>query len=166
MTFVRITLTALLLILGSTLIPSSAHASSMSTTEVDQQMLGDTLHHANVVEMPRYWRAVARAERIAAAKKAAAQAARNRPRRITRSSGGAGGDLLDRLANCESSMNRVTGGKYHSYFQWSLPTWHSVSGLPGAPESYDYETQKAAAAKIPVSSWHSQFPGCSRKLGV
>lgn len=80
----------------------------------------------------------------------------------------ADGDLLDRLANCESGMDRyaIGAGKYHSYFQWLPATWRAVSGLPGLPEDYDYATQKAAAARIPVSAWRTQFPGCARKLGV
>ncbi len=91
------------------------------------------------------------------------------PRAVTPSAPRGGGDLLDRLAACESGMNRYAlggGGKYHSYFQWLPSTWRNVSGLPGLPEDYDYATQKAAAARIPVSSWPRQFPGCSRKLGV
>lgn len=68
---------------------------------------------------------------------------------------------------------------YHSYFQWLhgwvrngsgkvvfANTFGNVSGLPGHPEDYDYATQKAAAAKIPVSSWTTQFPGCAKKLGI
>lgn len=97
------------------------------------------------------------------------------PRVVSRTAprGGAGttyhSQLLDKLAQCESGMNRYAhspGGRYHSYYQWSVPTWRAVSGLPGHPEDYDYATQKAAAAKIPLSSWSRQFPGCSKRLGV
>lgn len=39
-----------------------------------------------------------------------------------------------------------------------------MSGLPGHPEDYDYATQKAAAARIPLSAWPKQFPACSRRI--
>jgi resuscitation-promoting factor RpfB len=79
----------------------------------------------------------------------------------------ASGDLLDRLAMCESGMDprRNTGNGFYGAFQWMLSTWHGM-GMSGNPIDYSYAEQKAVAARIPVSSWHRQFPTCSRRLGV
>lgn len=176
MKLARIALAALLAILISGSTPSSALVSSpprMASSEVDLRMLDDTINHwevtARLEAIERWERAVAENERKAQAAKAAAEAARSERRSAERPT--VSGDLLDKLANCESSMNRyavatVRGVSYYSYFQWLPSTWRNVSGLSGMPQDYDYATQKAAAAKIPLSAWPKQFPGCSRKLGV
>ncbi|MFY9588682.1 MAG: transglycosylase family protein [Actinomycetota bacterium] len=79
----------------------------------------------------------------------------------------AGGDLLDRLAHCESGMDpaKNTGNGYLGAFQF-LPSTARALGLGSDPTVHDYATQKAAVAKIPLSAWPSQFPGCSRRLGI
>ncbi|MBA3654561.1 MAG: transglycosylase family protein [Actinobacteria bacterium] len=77
-------------------------------------------------------------------------------------------DLLDRLADCESGRNpRAVGGRgrFFGAFQFLPSTWRSL-GMAGNPVDYDYATQKAVAARIPVSAWSRQFPACSRRLGV
>lgn len=89
------------------------------------------------------------------------------------------GDLLYRLAYCETGgkMNNDTGDPFWGYFQWMPSTWwnltHSTRYLKKNHDqavseimAASYEEQRAVAAKIPVSSWGSQFPACSRKLGV
>ena len=76
------------------------------------------------------------------------------------------GDIYDQLAMCESGMNAKASGTFHGAFQWMLSTWHSL-GQTGTPEDYDYAYQKSVVVRfMPISSWHSQFPVCSRKIGV
>jgi resuscitation-promoting factor RpfB len=77
------------------------------------------------------------------------------------------GDLLDRLAHCESGADpqKNTGNGYLGAFQF-LPATARALGLGSDPTVHSYETQKAAVAMIPLSAWPKQFPGCSRKLGV
>lgn len=80
----------------------------------------------------------------------------------------ASGDLLDRLAGCESGRNPRAvggGGRYWGAFQFLLSTWRSLGGT-GNPIDHSYEYQKSIAAKIPVSAWGRQFPVCARRLGV
>lgn len=74
--------------------------------------------------------------------------------------------LLDRLAQCESGRNpRAHSGPYWGAFQFLVSTWRSL-GMGGNPIDFDYSTQKATAARIPVSAWHRQFPVCSRRIGA
>lgn len=108
--------------------------------------------------------AQARRQATATAKARAARSSASRPR-VGRAPTPAGGDIFDALARCESGMRQVTGGSYHSYFQWSLSTWHSL-GFSGMPEDYDYATQKAAAQRLVARSGWGQFPVCSRKIGA
>jgi hypothetical protein len=77
------------------------------------------------------------------------------------------GDLLDRLAHCESGADpkKNTGNGYLGAFQF-LPATARALGLGSDPTVHSYETQKAAVAGIPLSAWSRQFPACSRKLGV
>lgn len=78
------------------------------------------------------------------------------------------GDLLDRLASCESGMNPRAynpKGPFYGAFQFLMSTWRNLGGT-GDPRDHSYAEQKAIAAKIPVSSWHNQFPHCSRRIGV
>lgn len=78
------------------------------------------------------------------------------------------GDIYDRLAMCESGMNAAanTGNGFYGAFQFMLSTWHGI-GMSGNPIDYSYAEQKAAVQRsIPVSSWHRQFPVCSRRIGV
>lgn len=94
--------------------------------------------------------------------------------------GSASSDLLDSLADCESDITASldTGNGYYGAFQWLPRTWWGLT-RPGQPwkDSYEeamiaeilatpYSEQKAVAARIPLSSWRDQFPGCSRELGL
>lgn len=75
--------------------------------------------------------------------------------------------LVDRLAMCESGMNprTNTGNGFYGAFQFMLRTWQRFR--PGNPIDYSYAEQKAVIMQyFPVSSWRTQFPACSRKLGV
>jgi hypothetical protein len=132
----------------------------------------------------------ARLQAIAAAKAektrlalAAAQA-RKASRGVSRPRGGGGtpapavavqasGDLIDRLAGCESGGNPRSvsapynrkGDRFYGAFQFMLSTWHSFR--PGNPTDYSYaEQKKVIQDHFPVSSWRSQFPTCARRLGV
>lgn len=79
------------------------------------------------------------------------------------------GDLVDALARCESNMNPRAynpAGPYYSYFQWALSTWRKAGGT-GHPYDAPYGTQKALAiAWAKRTSWGSQWPVCSRKVGL
>lgn len=78
------------------------------------------------------------------------------------------GDVWHALAMCESGMRQNAtspNGLYLSYFQWSLPTWRSVGGA-GDPRTVPYETQVELAKRLQARSGWSQWPACSRKLGL
>lgn len=113
-----------------------------------------------------------RAARIAQAQAEARKASRSAPKvrvpQAPRPQVEVSGDLLDRLAMCESGMNpqKNTGNGFYGAFQFMLSTWHGL-GMSGNPVDHSYAVQKEVVrTKIPVSSWRQQFPGCSRKLGV
>lgn len=93
--------------------------------------------------------------------------ARQRPDTGRRPAGPIPSDLLDALAQCESGMDpaKNTGNGYYGAFQF-LPSTARALGLGSDPTVHDYATQKAAVAKIPISAWPKQFPGCSRRLGI
>lgn len=80
----------------------------------------------------------------------------------------AGDDVWDALARCESSDGRDSAnGKYHGYFQMLPDTARKLGGLKGDPSNYSYEEQKAAAKRIQQKAgFRSQWPACSRKLGL
>lgn len=82
------------------------------------------------------------------------------------------GYIYDRLGVCESGTNppnpRAVSktGKYRGAFQFSMETYHAIGGV-GDPIDAPYEVQRQLVIDhMPISSWHSQFPVCSRKLGV
>jgi hypothetical protein len=75
------------------------------------------------------------------------------------------GDRYDRTAQCESGMNQKAvspDGKYHSYFQWLISTWHGVGG-EGDPKDHSYAEQKSRAMSL--SNPESQWPVCWAKSG-
>ncbi len=70
------------------------------------------------------------------------------------------------LAQCESPTNSVSrSGKYHGYFQfgdWAM----RVVGMEKPAEQYTYEEQRDFAKKLlSMTSW-SQWPVCSKKIGM
>lgn len=105
-----------------------------------------------------------------------ARAARSRPARVALGSAlpAPVGDLLDRLAHCESQNNpKAVGGKgaFYGAFQFMPRTWWALTrGTPWKREYFgavaaeitdkSYAEQKAVAARIPVSAWGRQFPVC------
>lgn len=119
--------------------------------------------------------AVAEAERVIAqeaAKAARERAAAARAARAARSdttvrpaepAPSVSGDTFDRLALCESGMRQDAvggGGRYFSYFQWSMSTWRAAGG-EGDPRNVDYATQKAIAMRwAERSNPYGQWPVC------
>lgn len=109
--------------------------------------------------------AQAERERQAAKARAARSAttARSAPRTAP-AAPNVSGDTFDRLARCESGMRQDAvggGGRYFSYFQWSLSTWRAASGGMGDPRGVDYATQKAIAMRwAERSNPASQWPVC------
>jgi resuscitation-promoting factor RpfB len=98
--------------------------------------------------------------------------ARKRPptQRATRSASSAPvtGDVFDALAQCESGGDprKNTGNGYYGAFQFKLSTWRGL-GMSGNPIDHSYAVQKAAAQRLVArAGFRSQFPGCSRKLGL
>jgi len=79
-----------------------------------------------------------------------------------------------RLAECESHNKNVISpnGKYHGYFQISLPTWKSVGGrtwksVSGrfvGPTRYGYSYQLAKAKKIQARDGWTAWPSCCAQL--
>lgn len=78
------------------------------------------------------------------------------------------GDIWAALARCESGGNAravSASGTYRGAFQFSLATWRSV-GMVGDPIDHSYGEQLAAAQRLQARSGWSQWPACSRKIGV
>lgn len=137
--------------------------------------------YAAVAEAEQEQKRALEARRRVAAERDRQRATRSVPR-ASQSNVTASGDLLFRLADCETNggingaVSNDTGDPYWGYFQWSPRTWWSLTHPRSEPFNYDraiseimgasYEEQRAVAAKIPVSAWKTQFPGCARKLGV
>ena len=90
-----------------------------------------------------------------------------------------GYDIYDRLAACESAGDLDTSdglrinpraynpsGPFYGAFQFLMSTWRNIGGT-GDPRDHSYAEQKdRVIAGIPRSSWHSQFPHCSRAIGA
>jgi len=77
------------------------------------------------------------------------------------------GDVWWALALCESGGDptKNTGNGFYGAFQFVLSTWRSL-GYEGNPTEYSYETQREAAITLQARSGWSQWPACSRKLGL
>lgn len=78
-------------------------------------------------------------------------------------------ELLHRLAMCETggTMDPATntGNGFYGAFQFTPSTWQSIGG-PGMPHHHSYETQRDFARALILRSGWSQFPECSRRIGV
>lgn len=61
--------------------------------------------------------------------------------------------------------NANTGNGFYGYFQFTASTWRSVGGT-GLPTDHDYATQRAMAQRLQARSGWSQWPACSRQLGL
>lgn len=81
-----------------------------------------------------------------------------------------GGSVWDRLAECESGGNwHVNSGNgFSGGLQFVRSTWLSAGGGAYAPDAYlaSREQQIAVAERVLASGGWSQWPACSRKLGL
>lgn len=79
-----------------------------------------------------------------------------------------GDGVWSALARCESSGNPGSvsaDGRYSGAFQFSDATWHSL-GMEGRAADHLYEVQLEAAKRLLARSGWSQWPRCSRRLGL
>lgn len=85
------------------------------------------------------------------------------------------GDIFFKLADCETDggingrVNWVsnTGNGYYGGFQFSASTWNSMGTGYARADLAPAEVQTAAAKRLQArSGWHSQWPACSKKLGL
>lgn len=77
--------------------------------------------------------------------------------------------FITALGQCESgnTANRNSGNGYYGAFQFSIATWNAMGTGYARADLAPYEVQVAAVKKLlSRSSVHSQFPGCSAKLGL
>ena len=74
-------------------------------------------------------------------------------------------DVWDRLAQCESGNTNDHEAPYYGYWQFSAGTWSSL-GEPGLPDEHSRERQLAAAKRLQAARGWSQWPTCSRSLGL
>jgi LysM repeat protein len=78
-----------------------------------------------------------------------------------------GGDVWDRLAQCESGGNWAinTGNGYAGGLQFSQSTWEANGGS-GSPAAASREQQIAVGQNIVARSGWSAWPACSQILGL
>lgn len=78
-----------------------------------------------------------------------------------------GSSVWDRLAQCESGGNWhiATGNGYYGGLQFSASTWRAMGGS-GLPHQASREEQIAVAERTLHSGGWSQWPACSRKIGM
>lgn len=75
------------------------------------------------------------------------------------------GDVLDRIAQCESGGNptRVSAnGLYRGAWQFDLQTYHANGGS-GDPIDHSYAEQKAVAQTLYAKRGGAPWPVCSKK---
>lgn len=80
------------------------------------------------------------------------------------------GSVWDRLAACESGGNwhTNTGNGYSGGLQFTASTWRAAGGTKYAPSAHQASREQqiaVAQAWLARTSW-SQWPACSRKLGL
>jgi hypothetical protein len=75
--------------------------------------------------------------------------------------------VWDRLARCESGGNWAinTGNGYYGGLQFSASSWRAVGGT-GLPHQASRETQIEMGKRLQARGGWSQWPACSRKLGL
>jgi len=100
------------------------------------------------------------------------RAARSKPRArvapratVARASGPASGDVWEALARCESGNRNDGGAPFYGFFQFSAATFRSL-GYTGTADQHPYGVQLEAAQRLQARSGWSQWPSCSRKIGV
>ena len=78
-------------------------------------------------------------------------------------------EALEKLRNCETSGNYQTntGNGYYGAYQFSYGTWKSMGTDYERADFAPPEVQDDAAYRLQLrAGFHSQFPGCSKKLGL
>lgn len=83
--------------------------------------------------------------------------------------GATAGSVWYRLAGCESGHNPRAvspNGLYFGLYQFSLSTWRSVGGTGNPINASEAEQTKRAKILQRRSGFRSQWPACSRKLGL
>lgn len=76
-------------------------------------------------------------------------------------------DDFARLRQCESGGNYAanTGNGFYGAYQFALGTWRAL-GYPGMPHHAAPGRQDEAARRLQAAAGWSQWPACSRKLGL
>lgn len=76
-------------------------------------------------------------------------------------------DSLSALRNCESGGNyrTNTGNGYYGGYQFSADTWRAL-GYGGLPHTAPPAIQDEAALRLASTRGWSQWPACSRSLGL
>lgn len=83
--------------------------------------------------------------------------------------GSSNAELLRLLRECETGANYQTntGNGYYGAYQFSAATWFSITPYPSLPHEAPSTVQDDAALRLAYrSGFHSQFPGCSSKIGL
>jgi resuscitation-promoting factor RpfB len=87
------------------------------------------------------------------------------PPPVERAAGPPPDDVWLALSRCESGHTNLAGPRYWGYHSWLLDTWSRAGGT-GRPNDHSYEAQVIVAkAWLARTSW-SQWPACSRRLGL
>lgn len=78
--------------------------------------------------------------------------------------------VWDRIAACESGGNwHARGGMFEGGLQFLPSTWAAAGGHRYARHAYDATREqqiRVARAWLARTSWDSQWPACSRRLGL
>lgn len=110
---------------------------------------------------------VATTKKSSAAKKQPVAQRKRASRQAAVSSTSVGGDVWDRLAQCESGGNWSinTGNGYYGGLQFSAGSWRGVGGS-GTANQASREEQIARAQQLQAKQGWGAWPACSRKLGL
>jgi hypothetical protein len=143
--------------------------SFISSSEIPNNSFPDRTEQTKQAQQLDQQRETARLEALRQAE-LAKQANIPIPAQTTPTMAGSSPDgYITALGQCESgnTATRNSGNGYYGAFQFSVSTWNAMgTGYPRA-DLAPYEVQVAAVKKLlSRSSVRSQFPGCSKKLGL
>jgi LysM repeat protein len=130
----------------------------------------DLIHPGDTLRVPRPDEQLAERPLPANAPAPAVQARQTTSRPVAQSAPAptsTGGDVWDRLAQCESGGNWAinTGNGYYGGLQFSIRTWQAVGGV-GYPHQASREEQITRGQILQARSGWGQWPACSTKLGL
>lgn len=152
--------------------PDRADRSTRDTLPPAYDYEGEQHAIAHITEIRQAARAQAEreAQDAAAAARAPAPSAPSEPPPVRPQRAGPPpapqGDVWWALAGCESGhTNANTGNSYYGYFQFLPSTWRSVGGT-GLPTDHSYAEQRHRAIILQQRSGWSQWPACTRRLGL